>query len=196
MPTESDLQGNGAAVVVSERENRLQGKGRQVIQIEKRRKVLVMRNAETVLTIIRKRGQQGLPLEDIYRQLYNPTLYLRAYAKLYPNQGAMTPGTTTETVDGMSLQKIEQLIDEIRHERYRWAPVRRVYIPKKNGKKRPLGMPMVRSYCPPYQVCSGLPCQRGSDQPTHAHSTVSYAASADESFAVSNVVELACVTRR
>jgi hypothetical protein len=79
LPTESDLQGNGAAVVVSERENRLQGKGRQVIQIEKHRKVLVMRNAETVLTIIRKRGQQGLPLEDIYRQLYNPTLYLRAY---------------------------------------------------------------------------------------------------------------------
>jgi retron-type reverse transcriptase len=141
LPTESDLQGNGAAVVVSERENRLQGKGRQVIQIEKHRKVLAMRNAETVLTIIRKRGQQGLPLEDIYRQLYNPTLYLRAYAKLYPNQGAMTPGTTTETVDGMSLKKIEQLIDEIRHERYRWTPVRRVYIPKKNGKKRPLGMP-------------------------------------------------------
>jgi len=144
LPTERDLQGNGAAVVVSERENRLQGKGRQVIQIEKYRKVLVMRNAETVLTIIRKRGQQGLPLEDIYRQLYNPTLYLRAYAKLYPNQGAMTPGTTTETVDGMSLKKIEQLIDEIRHERYRWAPVRRVSIPKKNGKKRPLGLPTWR----------------------------------------------------
>ncbi len=100
-----------------------------------------MRSAETVLAIIRERGKQGLPLEDIYRQLYNPTLYLRAYAKLYPNDGAMTPGPNTETVDGMSMQKIEQLIDDLRHERYRWTPIRRVYIPKKTGKLRPLGLP-------------------------------------------------------
>lgn len=100
-----------------------------------------MRNAETVLAIIQERGKQGLPLEDIYRQLYNPTLYLRAYAKLYPNDGAMTPGSTTETVDGMSLQKIEHLIDDLRQERYRWTPVRRVSIPKKTGKLRPLGLP-------------------------------------------------------
>src|SRR2546429_1450164 len=82
--------------------------------IEKNREVLAMRSADTVLTIIRKRGERGLPLEDIYRQLYNPTLYLRAYAKLYPNDGAMTPGSTPETVDGMSMQKIEQLIDDLR----------------------------------------------------------------------------------
>jgi hypothetical protein len=55
-------------------ESGAQGKGRQVIQIEKNREVLVMRSAETVLAIIRERGQQGLPLEDIYRQLYHPTL--------------------------------------------------------------------------------------------------------------------------
>jgi len=57
-----------------------------------------MRTAATVLNIIQERGKRKLPLEDIYRQLYNPLLYLRAYAKLYPNKGAMTPGTTTETV--------------------------------------------------------------------------------------------------
>ena len=53
----------------------------------------------------------------------------------------MTPGTTLETVDGMSMQKIERLIDDLRHERYRWTAVRRVYIPKKTGKLRPLGLP-------------------------------------------------------
>ena len=53
----------------------------------------------------------------------------------------MTPGVTGETVDGMSLAKIEAIIDALRAERYRWPPVRRVYIPKKNGKKRPLGLP-------------------------------------------------------
>ena len=65
-----------------------------------------MRNADTVLAIIHERGERGLPLERIHRLLYNKDLYLRAYAKLYPNKGAMTPGTTTETVDGMSLMKI------------------------------------------------------------------------------------------
>ena len=76
-----------------------------------------MRTAATVLNIIQERGKRRLPLEDIYRQLYNPSLYLRAYAKLYPNKGAMTPGTTTETVDAMTMAKIYQIIDDLRHER-------------------------------------------------------------------------------
>ena len=100
-----------------------------------------MRSAETVLSIIRERGKRGLPLEDMYRQLYNPGLYLMAYGRLYANAGAMTQGSTSETVDGMSLAKIEKLIDEIRRERYRWTPVRRTYVAKKNGKLRPLGLP-------------------------------------------------------
>lgn len=100
-----------------------------------------MRDADTVLAIIRERGKQGLPLEDMYRQLYNPMLYLRAYGRIYANDGAMTPGTTDGTVDGMSLEKIKQIIDQIRQEKYRWTPVRRTYIPKKNGKRRPLGIP-------------------------------------------------------
>jgi group II intron reverse transcriptase/maturase len=100
-----------------------------------------MRDAETVLNIIHERGKRGLPLEDVYRLLYNPTLYLRAYARLYANDGAMTAGSNGETVDGMKLEKIKHLIDDLRHERYRWTPVRRVHIPKKNGKLRPLGIP-------------------------------------------------------
>jgi group II intron reverse transcriptase/maturase len=100
-----------------------------------------MRNAEAVLDIIRKRGERGLPLEDVYRQLYNPDLYLRAYGRLYRNEGAMTTGTTPETVDGMSLKKVGAIIERLRHERHRWTPARRTYIPKANGKRRPLGIP-------------------------------------------------------
>lgn len=101
-----------------------------------------MRNAETVLGIIHDRGNRGLPLGDVYRQLFNPTLYLLAYGRIYKNAGAMTPGATTETVDGMSMAKIEAIIDALRHERYRWTPVRRVYIEKKGSKKkRRLGIP-------------------------------------------------------
>ena len=100
-----------------------------------------MRDAETVLTIMRERGKRGLPLERVYRLLYNPALYLRAYARLYPNKGALTPGSTPETVDGMTLANIERLIDQLRYERFRWTPVRRMYIPKPNGQRRPLGIP-------------------------------------------------------
>ncbi len=100
-----------------------------------------MQDATTVLGIIRKRGEQGLPLKNPYRQLYNPQFYLRAYARLYSNDGAMTPDTTGETVDGMSREKIKTMIDLIRQERWRWTPVKRVYIPKRNGKLRPLGLP-------------------------------------------------------
>ena len=68
-------------------------------------------------------------------------LYLLACGRIYANQVAMTPGATPETEDGMSLAKIGRIIDAMRHERYRFRPVRRVYIPKKKGKMRPPGMP-------------------------------------------------------
>ena len=100
-----------------------------------------MQSAETVLGVLRERGRRGLPLDELYRQLFNPQLYLLAYGRIYSNKGAMTPGASGETVDGMSLAKIGRIIDALRHERFRFSPVRRVYIPKKNGKKRPLGLP-------------------------------------------------------
>jgi len=100
-----------------------------------------MQDAATVLDVIGKRGARGLPVERLYRQMFNPQLYLMAYGKLYSNAGAMTPGVTGETVDGMSLAKIGAIIGALRAERYRWQPVKRVCIPKKNGKQRPLGLP-------------------------------------------------------
>jgi retron-type reverse transcriptase len=101
-----------------------------------------MRTAEAVLNVIQERGKRGLPLEDIYRQLYNPELYLQAYAKLYSNDGAMTQGATPETVDDMSVEKIGRIIELLRNERYQWTPVRRTFIEKKHStKKRPLGLP-------------------------------------------------------
>jgi group II intron reverse transcriptase/maturase len=100
-----------------------------------------LQNAETVLGVLRERGRRGLPCNELYRQMFNPQLYLVAYGRIYSNQGAMTPGASAETVDGMSLGKIGRIIDALRHERYRFSPVKRVLIPKKNGKLRPLGLP-------------------------------------------------------
>ena len=100
-----------------------------------------MRKAETIFSIIRERGQRGLLVNNVYRLLYQKELYLHAYGKLYRNQGAMTEGAISETVDAMSLEKIDTIINALRYEKYRWTPVRRVYITKKNGKSRPLGLP-------------------------------------------------------
>ena len=100
-----------------------------------------MRNAQTVLGIIRDRGTRGLPVNDLYRQLWNPDLYLMAYGRIASNDGALTPGTTRETADGMKLEDISAIIEALRFERYRWTPARRVYIPKANGKRRLLGLP-------------------------------------------------------
>jgi retron-type reverse transcriptase len=95
-----------------------------------------VQSAATVLDVRRERGRRGLPCIELYRQLFNPSLYLMAYGRSYANHGAMTPGCDGETADGMSLARIGRIIDAVRHERYRFAPARRVYIPKKDGRRR------------------------------------------------------------
>lgn len=100
-----------------------------------------MRDTNTILGLIRERGKKGLPLERVQRLLYNRNLYLTGYGRIYRNQGAMTKGTTGETADGMSLDKIDAIIKALRDGTFQWKPARRVYIPKKSGKMRPLGIP-------------------------------------------------------
>jgi len=102
-----------------------------------------MQKAETVLRVIRRLGVRREPLRRVYRLLFNQDLYLLAYGKIYRNAGALTPGVTGETADGMSLKKIDAIIALLREERYRWKPVRRVWIEKpRSNKKRPLGLPV------------------------------------------------------
>ncbi len=100
-----------------------------------------MQSATKLLNIINDRGKNGLEIERVYRMLYNKELYLLAYQNIYTNEGAMTKGVNNETVDGMSIEKIETIIELLKQEKYRFNPVRRTYIEKKNGKLRPLGMP-------------------------------------------------------
>ena len=113
-----------------------------------------MQDAGTVLEVLRERGREGLLCDELYRQMFNKSLYLLAYGNIYSNQGAMTPGAGDETADGMSEAKIDQIVALMRAERYRFAPVRRVLIPKKNGKLR-------RS-----AVSTRKSCERACRQPT------------------------------
>lgn len=101
-----------------------------------------MRNPEIILnTLAKKTKQQNYKFERIYRNLYNPEFYIMAYGKIASKSGNLTPGVSNETIDGFNLTKIEKLIDSLKAESYQPKPVKRVYIPKKNGKKRPLGIP-------------------------------------------------------
>jgi group II intron reverse transcriptase/maturase len=100
-----------------------------------------MRKADIYLDVYRKRGLEGLPLERVYKHLFDLELWLRGYGRIYRNAGAMTKGVTVETVDGMTMGKIHHMIELLKAERFEWTPVRRTEIPKPNGKLRPLGIP-------------------------------------------------------
>ena len=80
----------------------------------------------------------------LFRYLLREDVYIAAYQNLYSNSGAMTKGTDNDTADGFGLDYVHELIGELRGGTYRAKPVRRVYIPKKNGKLRPLGVPSFR----------------------------------------------------
>lgn len=101
-----------------------------------------MLSAQKYIEIVRSRGERKLPLNRVYRMIRHRDLFLAAYGKLYANQGATTPGVNPEdTVDGMSLARIDRIIGQLDTGSYRWTPVKRVYIDKKRGGKRPLGLP-------------------------------------------------------
>lgn len=72
--------------------------------------------------------------------LYNPEFYLLAYANIAKSQGSMTQGVDGQTLDNMSLPRINRIIESIRNRTYQPKPAKRKYIPKKNGKLRPLGI--------------------------------------------------------
>lgn len=101
-----------------------------------------MRNPENVLISLTKHSnQKDYKYERLYRLLYNEEMYLTAYQNIYSNNGSMTKGTDNKTVDGMSIKRIQNIISSLKDESYQPKPTRRTYIPKKNGKLRPLGIP-------------------------------------------------------
>jgi group II intron reverse transcriptase/maturase len=100
-----------------------------------------MQTAEHILQALHSLGEKRTPITRLYRSLYSEDLYLAAYAKIYKNQGAMTPGADNNTADGMSLKTIRRIIDQLRSERFRFRPARRQNIPKKSGGTRKLAQP-------------------------------------------------------
>lgn len=80
--------------------------------------------------------------QDLYRLLYKEDMYISAYENIKSNKGATTPGSTSETLDGFSLKKIQNIIELMREKKFEFKPSRRIYIPKPGKKSlRPLGIP-------------------------------------------------------
>jgi retron-type reverse transcriptase len=105
-----------------------------------------------LLAILSRMAQKPeVKLDKLFPKLYNTRLWLMAYENIAPKPGNMTPGSDGDTIDGMGMERINSLIADLKASRYIPQPVRRVYIPKANGKKRPLGIPMMTSYCTSYR---------------------------------------------
>lgn len=103
-----------------------------------------MRNPETILNSLSAHSNDvHYKYERLYRILFNEQMFYVAYQRIYAKPGNMTPGSNGKTIDGMSIERIGHLIAALKDESYMPIPARRVYIPKKNGKKRPLGIPSI-----------------------------------------------------
>ncbi len=87
-------------------------------------------------------SKKGYKIQNLYHcMLYLPEIWLEAYARIYSNKGAMTKGINDNTLDGTSFQRLDGIIESLKEETYQPTPVRRIYIPKRSGKLRPLGIP-------------------------------------------------------
>ena len=100
------------------------------------------RSPEKVLNSLSEHsGNLNYKFERLYRILFNEEMYYVAYQRIYAKPGNMTAGADGQTIDRMNLCRIEKLITALKDESYQPQPSRRVYIPKKSGKMRPLGVP-------------------------------------------------------
>ncbi len=104
-----------------------------------------MQHPNAILTTLSQMAlKPEVKFDKLFQKLYNTELWLLAYQSIAPKQGNMTPGVDGKTIDGAGMKLIQEAIADLKASRYKPIPVRRVYIPKPNGKQRPLGIPGFR----------------------------------------------------
>lgn len=98
-----------------------------------------MQQAENLLAILGRMGcKPQVKFDKLFQKLYNVNLWLMAYQTIAAKPGNLTAGVDGKTIDGAGLKLIEELIADLKAARFKPKPVRRTYIPKSNGKFRPL----------------------------------------------------------
>jgi hypothetical protein len=126
-----------------------------------------MQNAEVVLSMLgQKSAQESTWVFDrLYRNFFNQDFFMLAYNNIYAKEGNMTEGVDGSTIDGFNTATVLKLIERLKTETYSPKPVRRTYIPKKNGTLQPLGIPIGLSYCLSFPAMFGIPMiANGVDQ--------------------------------
>src|SRR5450755_1238973 len=103
--------------------------------------LLIYRLVSKRLEGIEDASRKGYPVRNLYRLMCVKEFWLEAYANIQSNAGAMTKGVDNTTMDGFSLDRVDLLTQALRERTYEPKPARREYIPKPNGKTRPLGIP-------------------------------------------------------
>ncbi|MCC3796910.1 reverse transcriptase domain-containing protein [Vibrio parahaemolyticus] len=93
------------------------------------------------LETLGKLSQQGKKINGLFRLMQSDILWWQAYSHIHQNRGAATKGSDQTSLDGISIPRVKKIIQSLSEGNYRFAPVKRVYIPKSNGKTRPLGLP-------------------------------------------------------
>jgi len=137
-PKERNLYGDGGLI--------LGGKCRiqfntKVIQLKRS----YSSNADKIgINNLMKLNVQNGKYNNLYKLIYNKQLLELAYVKLKSNPGNMTPGIDNKTFDGINLKFMEDLMVKLKNETFKFTSVKRVYIPKSNGKLRPLGIPTIK----------------------------------------------------
>ncbi len=100
------------------------------------------RTSKALAGVSKATQQKGVRVKHLFRIMtHYPDLWMQAYANIHQNKGAVTKGVNDTTLDGMSEERVSKLIMTLKKGEYQPKPVRRTYIPKKNGKLRPLGIP-------------------------------------------------------
>jgi group II intron reverse transcriptase/maturase len=92
------------------------------------------------LDVIRELSVNEKKVKDCYRLMYKKELWIKAYVKLSPKAGNLTKGISEDTIDGFNVKIVDDIIKQLKEGEYRFSPIRRAYIPKKNGGKRRLGI--------------------------------------------------------
>jgi group II intron reverse transcriptase/maturase len=144
---------DGASVVVGRRATTCpaecgkaayRAKGRRFSVVRRREEHTVQHPNAILTTLSQMARKPEVKFDKLFQKLYNIELWLLAYQSIAPEPGNMTPGVDGKTIDGAGMKLIQEIIADLKASRYKPIPVRRVYIPKPNGKQRPLGIPGFR----------------------------------------------------
>lgn len=94
--------------------------------------------------LLSKMKVRGGKYTGLYNLIMTEELLFAAYHRIKSKPGNMTPGTDELTLDGFSRQVVRNITEKLKSEKFQFKPSQIKFIPKANGKMRPLGIPSTR----------------------------------------------------